>query len=521
MSEANKTKLEPLSPLVWQCYPLTDGMERDECREDSITVFTDRRSMRSWTPEDIKGRPDIWFPQDGVEELSLPEMKNRIFHFLNDVYIVKALENLDSNEYAADFKEAANQELRSCADEYSDLLLFNYFFHEEVQKAIDRINIVLDFSAHELTHVTSDQCSQLREELNRLYSVRPLSKDGVLFSDLWFKKFFDSLIAIVKSEAYRDELEHIAERILGQPWEHPYGRVGLLRLYIEFFYVLHRVAKSLTGEMIWLLFLISLSEYGMGQSNGRVEQNPDIIQLLNNWIRDWKRKLQQTIEPEIIAKQYKLMCFFVSHSDEERILRKELHVVTCALKKVPKLRKEYVDHKRHRCIAVMRVDAIKYVALSGYSIPGKKLLTALRPELPQYTIAELSEDTRYYFDKDPMCYITLAEYEKSACAAVNDLSAQMFSCCERKLLTMLYDGTVIQKVRIYVKLKPCKVCRRAIEARSISMDDVHSLKKYHIGQKKLKSDDSSARKVWEEVKAQGGFRSFWIDLNKMKHKSMR
>lgn len=129
-----------------------------------------------------------------------------------------------------------------------------------------------------------------------------------------------------------------------------------------------------------------------------------------------------------------------------------------------------------RCFAIMSVSGEKYATISGFNSAltqhFKHHLTAAN-----YKVIDAPGDTRYYLSGSH--YITLGEVKALNLSKYNDAMRGLFSCCERKLLTVLYPMTQGYDSIIYVKYAPCYKCKDAIVQLAAGFTNAQTLKVKH------------------------------------------
>lgn len=122
------------------------------------------------------------------------------------------------------------------------------------------------------------------------------------------------------------------------------------------------------------------------------------------------------------------------------------------------------------CCAFMEMGKERYFTINGidYTIEKNsklyKVIDIFKKILGGAEYVQLSDETRYYIDIDN--YITYKLYKKNK--NMDKSMMRMFTCCEKKLLTVLYNNSYkieenALQVNLIITREPCKLCERAIE----------------------------------------------------------
>ena len=146
------------------------------------------------------------------------------------------------------------------------------------------------------------------------------------------------------------------------------------------------------------------------------------------------------------------------------------------LTKNKELKQQYFDKKAKRCYSQMWIDGCEtqYFALScGPSIEKEKEYYKIAEEIlnsfqnhSKYESALCTDEMRYYYSNHEKDYVTYYAIKS------NELGlplAMMFSCCERKLLTIVEkyrnQGYLDYKtVHMCIKYSPCLICDRGLNS---------------------------------------------------------
>ena len=481
------SKLRDAGSLIWECLKLTDGIRGGEDMPEAVSIS-------------VKEHP------------AYASSKNmELYRFLNEVYTVKALENkrireevpaLDQETY-----RVTDSDFRNWAKRYSELLFLKYFYYCEINESVRRINA---FPAEERNKIL-DEKSPFSDLLEALYNYR---LDWQSLEQLFrFPEngLYAELMEI--NGTNREPLQNVVKRIRENLNEHPRGkafRIGLLRLYIEFFYLLRQPGTSIEGEAVWLTFILSITSCVIHYHGVEIFEYRS---FLAQCIRDTTNALEGLITPQICAIQVRLLynsntlttypsyydvqkkkINLNEHTDE---FITEIHALVSAVSQCPKLKywyKQFPFGKGGGCIGIMWVLTERYITLSGY--PHKWLNDLLSANLPAlYKIISDSAEMRYYINTKN--YITNAEYRIWVKKSSQKENNRMFSCCERRLLTVLYNETYrCPFVRLFVRFEPCELCLRALRASEIPQVLVLYVQDYTINRRLLKEMDDTAEEAY-------------------------
>lgn len=176
------------------------------------------------------------------------------------------------------------------------------------------------------------------------------------------------------------------------------------------------------------------------------------------------------------------------------------------LSKNKKLDKEYFSQNSRRCYSEMWIDGCKtqYYSLSGapnakkvlkYYKIAEEILNANQSYV-KYESILCTDETRYYYSnqiKDFVTYFDVKSNQDSLNLAI------MFSCCERKLLTIVEkyrnQGYLDHKtVHMCIKYSPCQICDRGLNAfenngvkfKIICLENYTKKNKFSVIDKKIK-----------------------------------
>lgn len=140
------------------------------------------------------------------------------------------------------------------------------------------------------------------------------------------------------------------------------------------------------------------------------------------------------------------------------------------------LKKQYFNKKAKRCYSQMWIDGCEtqYFALScGPSIEKKMEYYKIAEEIlnsfqnhSKYESALCTDEMRYYCSNQENDYVTYSEVKSNQ---IGLPLSKMFSCCERKLLTIIEkyknkESLNHKTVHMCIKYSPCQICDRGLNA---------------------------------------------------------
>lgn len=167
-------------------------------------------------------------------------------------------------------------------------------------------------------------------------------------------------------------------------------------------------------------------------------------------------------------KKYIGFSYFAIDKTSRENLNKKLQPVIESIEQIsgafPEIKERYIEKKRG-CLAGMKFLKRQYAAISGISIKGEDELGEKLRERYGISLVKLSPAVRYYFTNNR--YITYHDFfDWKNMYSCKDSFLRMFSCCERKLLTVCYELKKCknQDCLMYVTLAPCQMCIRAINS---------------------------------------------------------
>ena len=167
-------------------------------------------------------------------------------------------------------------------------------------------------------------------------------------------------------------------------------------------------------------------------------------------------------------KKYVGFSYFAIDKTTRENLNRKLQPVIESIELVspvfPEIKSKFLEKKRG-CLAGMKFLKKHYASISGITMKGEDKLGKVLWERYGITLIKLSPDVRYYFTNNK--YITYKDFEDwRDIFLCEDRYLRMFSCCERKLLTVIYDTEFRynQHCLMYVTLPPCQMCVRSINA---------------------------------------------------------
>lgn len=184
-------------------------------------------------------------------------------------------------------------------------------------------------------------------------------------------------------------------------------------------------------------------------------------------------------------------------------LQKKLQPITDAIESIsqinPKIKQKYVEKKRG-CFAGMKYRKIQYAAISGELMQGEDKLEEILKNRYGIKLVKISNSVRYYINKNE--YITYEDFIKwRTVNACDDRFLRMFSCCERKLLTICYkDKYNNHDCCMYITLEPCDMCIRAIKHLKNEKNMKFIINCIKPIKKIVKMDEADFIKVAKEIK---------------------
>lgn len=222
------------------------------------------------------------------------------------------------------------------------------------------------------------------------------------------------------------------------------------------------------GTKIWMLFLISIffehdKDFHSNVRKMDIENMKEYLDLISSY--------QKQIDTQLIKEQRAIqndmldLYYFKMHSKEQDVFTSKTYDIVKALQRIPELKKKYLSDKG--CFAIMTNGGKKYAAISGFHHESSILEKFFRDTLNnEYELIRLGLSTIYYYNDESYITYEMFNDNKLKCKEIQNVDYEkgMFSCCERKLLGELFDRGVKGKNTIYIKMKPCKMCARALEA---------------------------------------------------------
>lgn len=409
----------------------------------------------------------IFYTENGEVEINNNRNVDSSFvDIVEELYFIMALEKIDTNKEFVD-KHALLRQLNKLDQKHDMLLRLKQIYYTEVQKSIDKIN---EYCRNEGTVQNKDLYIPIifNRGLGNGYDFRDLVYFAELNYDnlykenpMLFKRLFNAMIDIDVHGQHGDPYRYTAGNIIR---------------WFELFSALKDKAFGIDGEVAWLCFLLSIFE-PVCSTTDRIDWSytnldEDWSRKLNRAIAEVTDQIERTLSSKIFDTQKEMLSCYILKPIQPDAFDSRLSVLIDAIKQLAK-RKEYGDQlkrylddkEKSGCIAIMHSDSKHYVALSGgeyqnrYSEDLKQILG------PHFKVVQLNPKVRYYHSKSS--FVTYGEYERWKQANGFDESKLcvvkgMFSCCERKLLTELYDKGECQYT-IYVKKKVCSKCGLALK----------------------------------------------------------
>lgn len=225
------------------------------------------------------------------------------------------------------------------------------------------------------------------------------------------------------------------------------------------------------GTKVWMIFIVAAlveDEEGLFLDDLRklkIQDTGEFLKFINSYCK--------SIENQAIREQRELQCNMVAlckwqiFKKEPSVFSKKTGDVIRALRCVPSLNRKYIASNATGCFATLTCKGEKCFAISG--LCDKLYVSSLISEISNcgYRQITLNNNTRYYYNRKE--YITYDMYLKyrAKCKEKEStcLGPRLFSCCEKKLLSCLFESTDAGNgYTIYVKFKPCAMCERALTA---------------------------------------------------------
>ena len=203
--------------------------------------------------------------------------------------------------------------------------------------------------------------------------------------------------------------------------------------------------------------------------------DPDYI-FENNILKD----NIDAVEQELGSKQIQCcLCYrlFNKNSYEDLIAKTpRIFRFISYLTRNNELKKEYFNKKAQRCYSQMWIDGCEtqYFALScGPSIEKKMEYYKIAEEIlnsfqnhSKYESALCTDEMRYYYSNHIKDFVTYFDVKSNQ---IGLPLPKMFSCCERKLLTIIEkyknkESLDHKTVHMCIKYSPCQICDRGLNA---------------------------------------------------------
>lgn len=437
----------------------------------------------SWAITSLNGDKEFLPLDFRMDDLSNNE---DLLDILKEFYYITAYEKID-NEFSELKKERLN-DLNSLDTFHSNLLDIKHMFYIEINNSFNKL---LNNSK--------------REELNNNSFNNSLLKLYDNLVDLAFNLTNEISSEYIQSNILASEyMQRIVstdyEFISEQPYHVPRHRSGgypsvfmpiLKKLYNEltnfhkenellflsFFDLIIALKKRYSNPLFEKLYLSILTllfyYYPIAKVEG-TDPKHNLETIINIPYENDYDKIEQAIaayskffDLASIKRQEDYQTLFlncISYPLPTDKLNKNIKTILNILNSHKELNSRYIANSGHGCYAVMNVDGKRYAALSGIS-DYSWLLKKLLGESSSYQVVSVNQSIRYYYDSEHFFYYSDVPQSYNNKWPVN----RMFSCCERKLLTILYKNNSFNSYHIYVKKKPCFMCQRAINAFELSL----------------------------------------------------
>ena len=123
-------------------------------------------------------------------------------------------------------------------------------------------------------------------------------------------------------------------------------------------------------------------------------------------------------------------------------------------------------YKDVKCCGIMKIGDIKYFTINGIKDKKiakesnlEKIINVLRELLGNAIYVGVSDETRYYLGDGK--FITYKDYTQVKKENKNN---RMFTCCEKKLLSEIFNMEINDtEIKLVITKLPCPLCKRAID----------------------------------------------------------
>lgn len=418
-----------------------------------------------------------------------------LYQTLHEIYYTVSYQRINETEYGMYSHEPKDQisPKESCLNtlaqldkDHSSLLLANKIFFCEVHGSLQRLDSymqdqepffledqIISFS-NKFLHVVN-KFSYYSYTVSKLFLIEYFTNNKSLSEVMWLVSQKDP----ASHKRIKKSIDSILDSLQKDLKKHPLGLASRTTVAkIEKFINLIRKCSvfGIYGEIIWFInFLykyrkiVSIDSYDI---NEHLTFHPlthtmdlhDFIDFVRNYISsfmEWSNQKMYAFQNDM------LLCY------SAKISRRNFDSEVTYLLKCLKLNKsiwhKYSFKSQNGCFAAMNFKGGNFAALSGVKVNNlendiQKILSG------KYELVTFNRNVRYYY-----CffkcnkYIQYSFYEKYS-DEINRLVEKgnfklslkrMFSCCEKKLLTVLYGKT--GQYTIYVKYNPCRMCVKALD----------------------------------------------------------
>ena len=447
-------KLEELEELIWECYNIqcNDDYEMKNNNNNNQILRISKSTLKNIEKDEKisekENNPDV-----------------RLIDMLDELYYLVALENIDTYE-GFESKKAEVNELDELSTTCESLVHFKKFYYEEMQKSIKAINGylqnggIVECDIRRLKRVVSD-FERKREYYDTIYDIIYDIYDACELcvwrdeesSPKLFKELFDAVFDI-------------------QIYAHNYGKYSCdienVGLWLKLFLVLRKRKFGYIGQIIWIMFLVGLGncicDCKEDISLPKIDFDRDWIRQLNVIIRETFNLVERKLTERIVYKQQAMVFCYLQRPMELNNFDDKVEKLITALEQGNEKFKYYLGKSAKGCIAMMHFQSKHYIALSGseetngYGVVLEQLMGH------GYVFVGLNAGVRFYYNKKG--YVTYEQYilwKEGTGVDENQIKKlkRMFSCCERKLITKLYEKENVHYT-IYVAKQPCPMCKKAM-----------------------------------------------------------
>lgn len=365
-----------------------------------------------------------------------------IAYIINDIYFLLGLQNIDK-ENDGNRQKYLTDRLSELDEEHTFLIVLKQIIYNELYEF---------------------EQNGKRDEVESTYEIN-------VFIEEWFKdrhirphlfELRENYFREVFSSRMQRELSHILIDYLYYYKEHNESKI--IKQKFKIYYALKKIPLDSRGNSLRFFFFLDIIMESLFKESYQ-EVDDENINNLDNILNEYIREINKiTFKRQMKLQEDMLLCY-MQNPVSSRSLYFHMKDIVDALISCEKAYKYYFSKLSNGCVATMNFNNTNYFTLSGGS-KGDEIIDLITSG--KYKKVKCSDDVRYYYDKN--LFITLKKQKESfdkyklyyTNSEIN-LVMRMFSCCERKLLTMLYGNGGHGEAKIYVKFKPCFMCERAID----------------------------------------------------------